>query len=97
MVVYVLAMFAHAAEWAAARRLGVTVPAAQELVDVAAAEMRALSLPRRALRMSRDQISLAPVLSRTGERSGRQSSSRAIRQDRCGADHHRLPAELLAS
>ena len=40
VVVYVLAMFAHAAEWAAARRLGVTVPPAQELVDVAAAEMR---------------------------------------------------------
>jgi cytochrome c-type biogenesis protein CcsB len=44
VVVYVLAMFAHAAEWAAARRLGVTVPAAQELVDVAAAEMRSPEL-----------------------------------------------------
>ena len=44
VVVYALAMFAHAAEWAAARRLGVTVPAAQELVDVAAAEMRSPEL-----------------------------------------------------
>ena len=40
VVVYALAMFAHAAEWAAARRLGVTKPAARELVDVVAAEMR---------------------------------------------------------
>jgi cytochrome c-type biogenesis protein CcsB len=40
VVVYALAMFAHAAEWAAARRLGVATPAARELVDVAAAEMR---------------------------------------------------------
>jgi cytochrome c-type biogenesis protein CcsB len=38
VVVYALAMFAHAAEWAAARRLGGTEPAARELVDVAAAE-----------------------------------------------------------
>jgi cytochrome c-type biogenesis protein CcsB len=44
VVVYALAMFAHAAEWAAARRLGVTVPAAQELVDVAATEMRSPEL-----------------------------------------------------
>ncbi|HEX6760338.1 MAG TPA: c-type cytochrome biogenesis protein CcsB [Propionibacteriaceae bacterium] len=39
VVVYAVAMFAHAAEWAAARRLGVAKPAARELVDVAAAEM----------------------------------------------------------
>ncbi|HEX3205695.1 MAG TPA: c-type cytochrome biogenesis protein CcsB, partial [Propionibacteriaceae bacterium] len=39
VVVYALAMFAHAAEWAAARRLDVK-PAGRELVDVAAAEMR---------------------------------------------------------
>jgi cytochrome c-type biogenesis protein CcsB len=38
VVVYALAMFAHAAEWAAARRLGGTEPAARELVDVAAVE-----------------------------------------------------------
>jgi cytochrome c-type biogenesis protein CcsB len=38
VVVYALAMFAHAAEWAAARRLGDTEPAARELVDVAAVE-----------------------------------------------------------
>ena len=37
-VVYMLAMFAHAAEWAAARRLGVTEPAERELVNVAAAD-----------------------------------------------------------
>jgi cytochrome c-type biogenesis protein CcsB len=40
VVVYALAMFAHTAEWAAARGLGVAKPAARELVDVAAAEMR---------------------------------------------------------
>jgi cytochrome c-type biogenesis protein CcsB len=40
VVVYALAMFAHAAEWAAARGLGVAKPAARELVDVGAAEMR---------------------------------------------------------
>jgi cytochrome c-type biogenesis protein CcsB len=40
VVVYALAMFAHAAEWAAARRVGVAQPAERELVDVAALEMR---------------------------------------------------------
>jgi cytochrome c-type biogenesis protein CcsB len=44
VVVYALAMFAHAAEWAAARRLGVATPNARELVDVAAAEMRSPEL-----------------------------------------------------
>jgi cytochrome c-type biogenesis protein CcsB len=38
VVVYALAMFAHTAEWAAARRLGVAKPAVRELVDVAAVE-----------------------------------------------------------
>jgi cytochrome c-type biogenesis protein CcsB len=38
VIVYALAMFAHTAEWAAARRLGVAKPAARELVDVAAVE-----------------------------------------------------------
>ena len=38
VVVYALAMFAHTAEWAAARRLGVAKPVARELVDVAALE-----------------------------------------------------------
>ncbi len=37
-VVYMLAMFAHAAEWAAARRLSVTEPAERELVNAAAAD-----------------------------------------------------------
>jgi cytochrome c-type biogenesis protein CcsB len=40
VVVYAAAMLAHAAEWAAAGRRGVAKPAASELVDVAAAEMR---------------------------------------------------------
>jgi cytochrome c-type biogenesis protein CcsB len=44
VVVYALAMFAHAAEWAAARRLGVAPPVSRELVDVAAAEMRSPEL-----------------------------------------------------
>jgi cytochrome c-type biogenesis protein CcsB len=38
VVVYVLAMCAHTAEWAAARRLGASKPVARELVDVAATE-----------------------------------------------------------
>jgi cytochrome c-type biogenesis protein CcsB len=38
VVVYALAMFAHTAEWAAARRLGVVRPATRELVDVTAVE-----------------------------------------------------------
>ena len=38
VVVYALAMFAHTAEWAAARRLGVAKPATRELVDVVAVE-----------------------------------------------------------
>ena len=48
VVVYVLAMFAHAAEWATARRIGVPQPAERELVDVAAAEMRPELLQGRA-------------------------------------------------
>jgi cytochrome c-type biogenesis protein CcsB len=40
VVVYALAMFAHAAEWAAARRVGGAEQANQELVKVAAAESR---------------------------------------------------------
>jgi cytochrome c-type biogenesis protein CcsB len=48
VVVYTLAMFAHAAEWAAARRAGVAQPAERELVDVAAAETHPAILERRA-------------------------------------------------
>jgi cytochrome c-type biogenesis protein CcsB len=44
VVVYALAMFAHAAEWAAARRFGVAAPVSRELVDVAAADMRSSEL-----------------------------------------------------
>jgi cytochrome c-type biogenesis protein CcsB len=56
VVVYALAMFAHAAEWAAARRLDVK-PAGRELVDVAAAEMRRpeLAETRAELAEGRDQ------------------------------------------
>ena len=43
-VVYMLAMFAHAAEWAAARRLTVTGPAERELVNVAASTSRSCAL-----------------------------------------------------
>jgi cytochrome c-type biogenesis protein CcsB len=39
VVVYALAMFAHAAEWAAARRVGRRQPVTPELVDVTAADM----------------------------------------------------------
>jgi cytochrome c-type biogenesis protein CcsB len=47
VVVYALAMFAHAAEWAAAGRRGVAKPAAPELVDVATAGMHAESAQMR--------------------------------------------------
>jgi cytochrome c-type biogenesis protein CcsB len=40
VIVYAVAMFAHAAEWATARRIRQTEPATSELVDVAAAEQR---------------------------------------------------------
>jgi cytochrome c-type biogenesis protein CcsB len=41
VVVYALAMFAHAAEWAAARRINAVERSQPELVNVAAEEMRA--------------------------------------------------------
>jgi cytochrome c-type biogenesis protein CcsB len=59
VVVYALAMFAHAAEWAAARRLGVAMPAARELVDVAAAEMRGPELAQ--IRPEPSQMRPEPV------------------------------------
>ena len=59
VVVYALAMFAHTAEWAAARRPGASKPAARELVDVAAVEGSDGQLPPEPL--GRDQP-LAPVL-----------------------------------
>ena len=40
VIVYALAMFAHAAEWAAARRVGGAEHGERELAKVAAAEMR---------------------------------------------------------
>ena len=60
VVVYALAMFAHTAEWAAARRLGVAKPVARELVDVAAADMRR---PEPAHRIPEpfDKLRTAPV------------------------------------
>jgi cytochrome c-type biogenesis protein CcsB len=64
VVVYALAMFAHAAEWAAARGLGVAKTAARELVDVAAAEMRRpeLAETRPELVEGRDQPDPGPVV-----------------------------------
>jgi cytochrome c-type biogenesis protein CcsB len=47
VVVYALAMFAHAAEWAAARRIGAADRAERKLVSVAAAEMPAESAQMR--------------------------------------------------
>ena len=55
VVVYALAMFAHAAEWAAARRLGVAAPDARKLVEVAAAEIRNPELTRPGLVERPDQ------------------------------------------
>jgi cytochrome c-type biogenesis protein CcsB len=68
VVVYALAMFAHAAEWAAARRLGVAMPAARELVDVAAAEMRGPELAQ--IRPEPSQMRPEPVEGREEPVSG---------------------------
>jgi cytochrome c-type biogenesis protein CcsB len=73
VVVYALAMFAHAAEWAAARRVGLAQPAERELVDVAAAETRPELLEGRAQPATRpitdSEIDL--VASRRVEQFGR--------------------------
>jgi cytochrome c-type biogenesis protein CcsB len=77
VVVYALAMFAHAAEWAAARRLGVAKPAARELVDVAAADGRpepSQMRPERSDQQGPDPVSNAgssPASSRRVEQFGR--------------------------
>jgi cytochrome c-type biogenesis protein CcsB len=65
VVVYVAAMLAHAAEWAAAGRRGVAKPAASELVDVAAAEMRpelaqSAPLSPEPARMSPEPVRMSP-------------------------------------
>jgi cytochrome c-type biogenesis protein CcsB len=60
VVVYALAMFAHAAEWAAARRLGVAKPAARELVDVAAVERGDGQLPPDSSRMGPEPVQMGP-------------------------------------
>jgi cytochrome c-type biogenesis protein CcsB len=59
VVVYALAMFAHAAEWAAARRLGGTEPAARELVDVAAVERSDGQHPE-SVQMSPEPVHMSP-------------------------------------
>jgi cytochrome c-type biogenesis protein CcsB len=77
VVVYALAMFAHAAEWAAARRLGVAKPAARELVDVAAADGRpepSQMRPERSDQQGPDPVSnsgSSPASSRRVEQFGR--------------------------
>ena len=60
VVVYALAMFAHAAEWAAARRLGGTEPAARELVDVAAAERSDGQLPPAPSQVGPEPVHMSP-------------------------------------
>ena len=68
VVVYVLAMFAHAAEWAAARRTGQTEPATtRELVGVGAADMRSEPVE------GRDHVSVEtpPISSPRVEQFGR--------------------------
>jgi cytochrome c-type biogenesis protein CcsB len=60
VVVYALAMFAHAAEWAAARRLGVAKPAARELVDVAAVERGDGQLRSDSSRMGPEPVQMGP-------------------------------------
>ena len=60
VVVYVLAMFAHTAEWAAARRLGASKPVARELVDVAAVEGSDGQLPPEPSQMSPEPSQMRP-------------------------------------
>jgi cytochrome c-type biogenesis protein CcsB len=64
VVVYALAMFAHTAEWAAARRLGVAKPAARELVDVHAAETRLepSQMSPEPVQMSPEPVQMSPEL-----------------------------------
>jgi cytochrome c-type biogenesis protein CcsB len=64
VVVYALAMFAHTAEWAAARRLGVAIPAARELVDVHAAETRPelSQMSPEPAQMSSELVQMSPEL-----------------------------------
>jgi cytochrome c-type biogenesis protein CcsB len=79
-VVYMLAMFAHAAEWAAARRLSVTEPAERELVNVAAADnVRSESAVRPE---PFDKLRTAPVEGRdqSGSASGPQDQAAVSRR-----------------
>jgi cytochrome c-type biogenesis protein CcsB len=64
VVLYALAMFAHTAEWAAARRLGVAIPAARELVDVHAAESRPelSQMSPELVQMSPELVQMSPEL-----------------------------------
>ena len=89
-VVYMLAMFAHAAEWAAARRLTVTGPAERELVNVAASDNvrpEPFDKLRTALVEGHDQA---------GSAAGPQDQTavspprRAVRPDGRSADHHQF-------
>jgi cytochrome c-type biogenesis protein CcsB len=59
VVVYALAMFAHAAEWAAARRVKVAGKSQPELVNVSAEEMRAEPSDKRPEPF--DELRTAPV------------------------------------
>jgi cytochrome c-type biogenesis protein CcsB len=75
VVVYVLAMFAHAAEWAAARRTGQTEPATtRELVGVGAADMRSEPVE------GRDHVSVEtpPISSPRVEQFGRMGVALTI-------------------
>src|SRR5215217_4332950 len=74
VVVYVLAMFAHAAEWAAARRTGQTEPATRELVGVGAADMHSEPVE------GRDHVSVEtpPISSPRVEQFGRMGVALTI-------------------
>jgi cytochrome c-type biogenesis protein CcsB len=74
VVVYVLAMFAHAAEWAAARRTGQSEPATRELVGVGAADMRSEPVE------GRDHVSVEtpPISSPRVEQFGRMGVALTI-------------------
>ena len=63
VVVYALAMFAHAAEWAAARRLGVPSLLLANWSTSRLPRCAALSLPRRALSLPRCDLSPSTGLS----------------------------------
>jgi cytochrome c-type biogenesis protein CcsB len=81
VVVYALAMFAHAAEWAAARRVRQTERATSELVDVAAADHRSepsTMRPEPLEGRNQDHLEISPTSGPRVEQFGRMGVALTI-------------------